>query len=125
MRNTKLASVLVLGTSLLSGCADSPLAVEQTTLASTAPSLAVRTGETFVGISITNPSTRSISLALGGTTQMSGILKYSLGGTLPTAPYAKWRSNDTCVASVTSASPSWGLVKGLKSGTALIIAEAF
>jgi uncharacterized protein YjdB len=111
------------GGALLAACADSTTAPEAT---SPAPvNAAIRTGETFKYIAITNPSTTTYAMTVGATKQMAGTLYYSLGGTLPSSPYATWYSVDPCVASVTSVSPSWGLVKGVKAGTTLIIATAF
>jgi hypothetical protein len=126
MRHSILASVALLGTLGLAACEDNPMGVEQQpALAETGPSLAVSSGESFSYIKITNPSTATASLAPGGTLQMGGTLFYSAGGTLSSNPYAQWRSTDVCVATVTNAYPSWGLVKGLKSGTTKIIAEAW
>lgn len=125
MRCTMIASALLLGSVALAGCNDSPLAVEQSSLSGSVPSLAVRTGESYASIRITNPSSQRFTISPGSTFQMAGILEFSAGGTLPSVPYAQWRSSDNCVADVTSGYPSWGLVKGLKSGTAMIIAEAW
>jgi hypothetical protein len=126
MRNVTFASVLLLGSTLVAACNDSPTGADQPLLAdNTEPSLGVSAGETFTAIGITNPSSRTLSLSLGDSKQMSAMLRYNRGGTLAASPYASWRSSDNCVATVTSRSPSWGLVKGVRSGTALIIAEAW
>jgi hypothetical protein len=125
MRHTKLASALVLGTALLAACSESPVNVDQSALTSTDPNLAVVTGETFSYLKITSPTAPTFGMLIGGTKQMKATLFYSLGGTLPAVPYAQWRSTDTCIASVTSVYPSWGKVTARKSGTALIISEAF
>ena len=125
MRFTHIAPAIVLGTVLLNGCGESPVAVEPSMLSESEPSLAVRTGETLSKLVIKDPSTSAFTLGLGDSKQMSATLMYSRGGTLSSAPYATWRSSDNCVATVTSASPSWGRVRGVRSGTALIISEAW
>jgi hypothetical protein len=123
MRKHTLASVALLGTLVVTACTEAPL--EPSILEEAGPNLSVTTGETFSYIKITSPSSSTTSLTVGGSTQMAGTLFYSKGGTLPAVPYAQWRSTDPCVATVTNASPSWGLVKGMKSGTTRIIAEAW
>jgi hypothetical protein len=125
MRNVTIASVVLLGSVLAAACNESPVSTDTTLLAGNQPSLGLSAGETFSSILITNPTTTTFALAPGGSKQMSATLKYSLGGTLAGVPYATWRSSDDCIATVTSASPSWGLVRGVASGTALIIAEAW
>ena len=111
------------GGALLTACADTTTAPEATRPAPA--SAAIRTGETFKYIAVTNPTTTTYSLAVGASKQMGATLYYSLGGTLSSVPYATWYSVDPCVASVTSASPSWGLVKGVTAGTTLIITTAW
>jgi hypothetical protein len=124
MRNSALASVLLIGT-LASACSDNPIAMEPATLNPDGATMSVKAGETFSHVRITNPTVKSVSSTVGGARQMAATLYYSAGGTLPGAPYTQWRSMDACVASVTNASPSWGLVRGVKAGTTLIIAETW
>jgi hypothetical protein len=121
MNKAVLKTAAVIGGLLVVGCSESPVAVERPTVGE--PNAAVKTGEAFEFIKIDNSS--SLSLAVGGTAKMAGTLHYSLGGTLPSSPYASWTSTDNCVATVSSAYPSWGTVKGVKSGTAKIIASAW
>jgi hypothetical protein len=124
MRKLAVAGI-VLGVVLATGCEEIPTTVHPADLAPSDASLAVRTGETFTHIGITTPSTSSISLGVGSTSQMAATLHYSRGGFLPAVPYAQWRSTDDCVATVTSASPSWGLVRGVQAGTVRIVASAW
>ena len=123
MRRAILSSVAVLSSVLSAACSDSPTSVAP--LEVSGPSLGVTTGETFSHIALTDPAATSISLGVGATQQMAATLFYSQGGTLPSAPYGQWMSMDECVATVTNASPSWGLVKGVKAGTAKIIVSAW
>jgi hypothetical protein len=125
MRKATVAAVMVLGSALVAGCSDSPLGLDEPGLVPSDPSLAVSVGETFSHIKITTPSVKSVSMTVGGSRQMAATLYYSAGGTLAGVPYAHWRSTDPCVATVTSASPSWGLVRGVKSGTTKIIADSW
>jgi hypothetical protein len=110
---------------LMAACADS--ATEPTSnvnaLVDTEASLAVRTGEVFSRTAINGLTSRS--LTVGSTLQLSNTLYYSLGGTLSGIPYSSWRSTDPCVVTVTSASPSWGNLKGISAGSAKVIATAF
>jgi hypothetical protein len=85
----------------------------------------VRTGEKFTKIAITSPNVTATTMYVGAYKQMYATLYYSLGGTLAGVPYAQWSSVDPCIASVTSASPSWGRVKGVKAGKTKIIASAW
>jgi hypothetical protein len=125
MRNTTVASVVLLGSILAVGCEQTPTGIQSPALAASDPALAVTSGETFSHILISQPSAKSLSLAVGASSQMASTLHYNRGGTLPSAPYAQWRSTDPCVATVTNASPSWGMVRGVKSGTTRIISEAW
>jgi len=118
-----LASVVVLGSVLTVACGDTPTSVQP--LEVSAPSFGVRSGETFSYIKLTDPTATLISMGVGASRQMAATLYYSAGGWLPSAPYASWMSMDNCVATVTNASPSWGLVKGIKAGTAKIIVSAW
>ena len=123
MNARRISSVLAAGSAFLAACADS----NSTSPVEKAPaaSAAIRAGETFSRIAITNPTTTTTSVAVGATKQMYATLYYSLGGTLAGVPYASWSSSDPCVATVTSASPSWGRVKGIRAGTARIISNAW
>jgi hypothetical protein len=125
MRKAALATSILLSGVLVTGCENIPTDVEPMGLTPTDASLSVSAGETFSHLRITNPKSRSVSLRVGGNRQMAAVLFYSRGGKLPGAPYTQWRSTDDCVATVTSASPSWGMVRGVSTGTTRIIAEAW
>lgn len=133
MRKIRIASAIVLGSVLATACSESPVGVDQTggidtnagLLPSGDPNMAISTGEVFSFITIDTPAADNMSLGLGSTYQMLATLHYSAGGFLSSAPYASWRSSDSCVATVTNASPSWGLVNGVATGTAKIIVEAW
>jgi hypothetical protein len=124
MRKVPLAAAVLFGSVVLTACDEIPTSVEQS-LSPSEADLSVRTGEAFSHVQITNPSGGTATVAVGGSTQMAARLFYSRGGSLAGAPYTQWRSTDDCVATVTSASPSWGLVRGVSAGTTLIIAEAW
>ena len=122
----KLAPIVIVGGALLTACSDvstAPMAEE--TVEPGAVNAAIRSGETYKYIAIKDPSTTTYSMAVGASKQMLATLYYSLGGTLSSNPYATWYSVDPCVATVTTASPSWGMVKGVKAGTTMIIATAW
>lgn len=123
MRSRFLLPSAVLATSFLAACSDDIA----TTPNGEAPKVdaAVSTGERYSRIVITTPSTTTYSMTVGGVKQMYSKLIYSSGGYLPGVPYATWTSVDPCIAKVTSASPSWGKVTGIKSGTTKIIASAW
>jgi hypothetical protein len=125
MRRFPLAAAVLFGSVLATACDEVPTAVDHSALSPSAADLSVRSGETFSNVRITSPSNGSASLAVGGSQQMAAALFYSRGGRLPGAPYTQWRSADDCVATVTSASPSWGMVRGISAGTTQIIAEAW
>jgi uncharacterized protein YjdB len=120
---TTLTSVALGGA--LAACQDGSPSPTGPGAASLAPRASVTTGEVPVRLGITNPSASTYSLAAGSSKQMSGTIYYSKGGTLPSSPYAAWSSSDPCVATVTSAYPSWGKVVGVAPGTARIIASAW
>jgi hypothetical protein len=125
MKRAALVPVVLVGAVLVTACSENVVGVDSPGLTASEPSLAVSAGEVYSHIKITNPSVKSVSMTVGGSRQMSGTLYYSAGGKLPSAPYAQWRSTDPCVATVTNLSPSWGLVRGVKSGTTRIIAETW
>jgi uncharacterized protein YjdB len=122
MRSRNFISVVLLGGAFLTACSDAATSPE-----AEAPnvSAAVKRGEKFVKVAITSPTAPSISLGVGATAQITSKLYYNRGGTLKGAPYVAYSSSDPCVATVTSAYPSWGLVKGVKGGTVQIYAEAW
>jgi hypothetical protein len=126
MRRASVAAVAILGSVLVVGCQDNPVGMAgDSELTASHPDLTVSSGETYSHIEITTRSAEFVDLEVGGSMQMAATLHYSAGGTLRAVPYASWRSSDPCVASVTSAFPSWGLVRGVKEGTTRIIAEAW
>lgn len=126
MRRSVIASVVALSTVLVASCDDLPTGVDQATLdADASPNAAVSAGEKFRKVVITNPSRSTYSMSVGASKQMKAQLRYSRGGSLPGVPYTNWMSSDPCVAKVTNKRPSWGKVKGVKAGTALIIASAW
>jgi len=119
MRSRFLLPCALLGSSLLAACSDDTA----TTPNGEAPPVAnaLTTGEKFSYIKITSPTTTTYSLGVGGIKQMYAKLYFSLGGVLSSTPYATWYSVDPCIAKVTSASPSWGKVTGVKYGTTKVI----
>jgi hypothetical protein len=125
MRHAFVAPAALLGALALAACDTTPVSVGSGDLASTEPGLAVNTGEKFSFIRIITPKKATWSMKPDTTKQMKAKLYFSEGGTLAAVPYASWRSTDECVATVTNAHPSWGKVKSLRSGSTLIIAEAF
>jgi hypothetical protein len=114
---------LALAISLLaSACADD---VTAPTPAADAPAVASPyISGSFQRIVITTPSTSYYSMGVGGVKQMYGRLYYT-SGSISSSPYASWSSVDPCVAKVSSVSPTWGKVTGIKSGTVYIIASAW
>ena len=122
MRSRFLLPCALVGSSLLAACADNTTAPSAEAPAVNA---AVRSGESFVRVGITNPSTTYYSMGVGAVKQMYATLYYSRGGTLPGVPYTAWMSVDPCIAKVTTSYPSWGKVTGVKSGTTRIISTAF
>lgn len=133
MLKTSIAAIMALGSVLTTACSDNPMGVDAVSSGlagadigpSTGPSLGLSPGETFSFITIDDPAEASVSMTEGSTSQMLATLHYSLGGTLLGVPYANWRSSDNCVATVSSALPSWGLVTGVAAGTAHIIVESW
>jgi hypothetical protein len=124
MRFVSVLCSAVLTGITVAACTDTPTGLDGLPPGST-PSPAIAAGETFSHISITSPSTPTFSMEVASSRQMSATLHYSAGGTLASAPYAQWRSSDECIATVTNASPSWGLVRAVTAGTTRIIAEAW
>ena len=131
MNARKLSPLFLLGGALWTGllltrCGEGSTAPEAVEDAEPGPaSAAVQTGETFKSIAITNPTTTTFGMGVGGSYQMRATLYYSLGGTRDGVPYTAWSAVDPCITSVTSVSPSWGLAKGVKAGSTLVIATAF
>ena len=127
MSARKLSALVLLASALVSACAD------HDDSASTAPeaeqpapvSAAIRTGERFVRVGITNPAATSYSLSVGASKQMAATMYYNLGGTLDSKPYATWHSVNPCVASVSTSFLTKGLVKGVRAGSTKIIVTAF
>jgi hypothetical protein len=124
MRSRSLVPAMLVLVTAATACGDAATAPNAIGPSAT-PSASVRTGETFRKIAITSPSVSALSLTTGTIKQMAGTLYYSLGGTLPSSPYAAWSSSDPCVATVTSAYPSWGKVTAVAPGTARIIASVW
>lgn len=121
MRTRALIPLALLGASV-AACADST-APEPTPSTPQIASASVSTGETLSSVRITYPSGSSVTLGAGSSLQMRSMLYYSRGGTLNGVPYVQWSSSNPCVASVSSKYPSFGLVKGLRSGTTTIEAR--
>jgi hypothetical protein len=125
MRKSILVSAVAFATALTAACNDSPLGIDQAALQQPEASLSIQTGDTYSHITLTDPSAPTFGMAVGGSKQMSALLHYTSGATLASAPYAQWMSSNNCVASVTSANPSWGMVRGVKAGTARIIVSSW
>jgi hypothetical protein len=125
MRKRLLAVCVLVATVLASACEEIPTGTSDPALLDRRPDRAVSAGETFTHIGITRPETEPFAMTVGETRPFSARLFYSAGGSLPSSPYAQWRSTDPCVATVTNASPRWGMVTGVRAGTTRIIAEAW
>jgi len=122
MRSRNFISVALLSGAFLTACSDAATAPNAE---APAVSAAIRSGEKLVRVAITSPTATSISLGVGATAQLTSKMYYSRGGSLPGVPYVAYSSSDPCVATVTSAYPSWGRVKGVRGGTVQIYAEAW
>ena len=92
MRSRFLLPCALAGGSLLAACSND-VATSPTTEAP-AVNAAVRSGESFSRIVVTNPSTSYYSMGVGAVKQMYSTLYYSSGGTLPGVPYAAWHAVD-------------------------------